>query len=449
MSWKSKTELAQSFVSVKRTLDFVPHGQMKVVDSDLTGHTRFCKKMEGDYVTLISNLSLPTAEAINLGDTYIILNGWDSLIPNGALLSINASEFIVVLRSEYVRLSADPTVKLTYLHLEVPTIKSYNAGTSLIIVGFPAQLVGPYSSGASAVMYDTAEMSVPGDFLASFHYESDIPVLDAWQRVDSIQDKSYFKDESGNLIRRYYAILEKPLQHDFRVDTRVFLKALPAYQSDILPVDMNGAFHVDAFTGKTFGKGSDNLSLSVTLYNSNKEAIPGSKSRYNKNDVITLSSFSAIDYALWRVGAGTVVANARACSFILDSTGHFSIGNVFVKQLMVFRTKLTCTSAFKLRLRTLNQDTVFDGNGVVLELNEITDHIILDIVSTTPASRISIVNEDVATRVGYIDYSYCPDVNIAERWEGASLILKPSLDKLLDLYSNIDDMNLDSGVILA
>lgn len=447
MSWKSKTDLIQRFVSVKRPLEFVPHGNMTILDSEMHGLSRFCKKMEGDYVVLVSDTDIPTANSINIGDRYLVIDGWN-VVPRGSLLSVDGKEFVVVSWTEHVRVSQDPTQKQTYLHVEKPLSRSYPTNTSLLVVGFPVSLVGTYASGAQSMLMDTALMVVPGDMIARFRYEGDgIPVLDDWQRISGILDKSEFHAESGDLLRRYYALLEKPLQRDLDPTSKVFIKAVPAYQSQIIPLGVRGSHHVDAFTGKTFGTGADDLYFYITLYDSNRNIV--SAKSYSKNDVLLVSSFPASDLALWKVGAGSVDVRDDNAVLNLDSSGHLSLGKTFPKHDVSFRLRLSSVDDFTAFVSTssgrLRHDSV--EGLLVFEISEATNHIMIDIKGT-PSSFIHAVTDDVRIRACYLDYSYCSSISVSDSWEGASLMLKPCFDTMSDLYADTDGLDLDSGVIL-
>lgn len=135
MSWLSKTKLIQDFMSIKRPLDFIPHGKLSVLDCDMKGRTRFVKSLAGEYTCLLSDLMVVNVRPINAGDTYIVVDGWAS-IPDRALLCLNSQEYVVVSSQEYRRDTQDPTQKQTYLFTEKPILQAYNSSCVLSIVGF-------------------------------------------------------------------------------------------------------------------------------------------------------------------------------------------------------------------------------------------------------------------------------------------------------------------------
>lgn len=445
MSWLSKTKLIQDFVSIKRPLDFVPHGKLCVIDCDMKGQTRFVKSLAGEYTCLLSDLMVMNVHRINANDTYIVLDGWVD-IPDKSLLCLNNQEYIVLAYQEHRRDTNDPTIKQTYLFLEKPVLNAYDSSCVLNIVGFPISLLNKTPAGSTTLLFDTALMAVPGDMFARFRYEDNIPVLDAWQSIAYMQEKTEYL-ESNATIRRYYSVLEQPLLRDLDVTSTVFIKALPAYQSRIIPIDLTGDYRVDAFTGKTFGTGSDKLKLSISLYDAVKQEL--SSQTYEKNTVLSVSAFLAQDFALWTTGAGLVVPDSTKCKFVLDNAGHFSIGHVFLQQYLGFKTMLSGQDAFKVFVTTPSGRRQFESqaNQVMFEVAEMCDHVIIDIVGT-PGTQINVVNSDAASRVSYLSYTYCADIALSESWEGSCLILKPCFDRITDLYSNTDDIVLDTGIVL-
>lgn len=445
MSWLSKTKLIQDFVSIKRPLDFVPHGQLCVLDCDMKGQTRFVKSLAGAYTSLLSDLMLVNVHPINANDSYIVLDGWVD-IPDKALMCLNNTEYVVLSYQEHRRDSNDPTIKQTYLFVEKPILNAYNSSCVLNIVGFPIALLNKTPVGSTTLLFDTALMSVPGDMFARFRYEDNIPVLDAWQSIAYMQDKTEYID-SNTVIRRYYGVLEQPLLRELDVTSTVFIKAIPAYQSKIIPIDLSGDYRVDAFTGKTFGTGSDKLKLSISLYDAVKTET--TSQTYEKNNVLSISSFLAQDFALWTTGAGTVIPETQNCKFVLDNEGHFSIGHVFLQQYLGFKSILSSQDAFKVFVTTPSGRIKYESqaNQVMFEVSEVCDHLIIDIVGT-PGTHINVVNLDSTARVSYLSYTYCADIAQSESWEGSCLILKPCFDRITDLYSNTDDIVLDTGIVL-
>lgn len=444
MSWLSKTKLIQDFMSIKRPLDFIPHGKLSVLDCDMKGQTRFVKSLAGEYTCLLSDLMVVNVRPINAGDTYIVVDGWAS-IPDRALLCLNSQEYVVVSSQEYRRDTQDPTQKQTYLFTEKPILQAYNSSCVLSIVGFPMSLLNTTQAGSTVLLFDTAMMAVPGDMFARFRYEDNIPVIDAWQTITYMQDKSEYTNT--DVVRRYYAVLDQPLQRTLDVTDTVFIKALPAYQSKTLPVDLNGDYRLDAFTGKTFGTGSDKLKLSVTLYDATKTEV--ASQTYAKNDVLSISAFLAQDFVLWTTGTGSVRVNKANAEFFLDAQGHFSTGNVFVEQYLGFKTVIKGLDAFTVFVTTNTGRRRFDSldNQVMFEVAEVCDHVIIDITGT-PGTQLNVSNADSASRISYLAYTYCADIALSESWEGSCLVLKPCFDRVTDLYSNTDDIVLDTGIIL-
>lgn len=491
MSWTSKTKLIQSTASVKRPLDFIPHGNVLVLDADMKGTSRFCTRYDGDYVTLASDTLDASANTINAGDTTITLVGWVD-VPMNSLLSSAGQELVPITTTTWIRSKSDPTQKQTHVSLLQPIQNSYVANTQLSLIGFPLEMIGVFPAGSSTIMFDTAEIAVSGDYFATFHLESDVPVLDAWQEIALVQSKQEYLDGSGNVIRRYYCTLTRPLLKSIDPDTLVFMKALPAYESTVLPVNVSGSYHVDAFTGKTFGKGSDSLELSLILYDVNKSPIAiGSDTAvtYAKNDVLVISSFPAQDFVLWNSGTGSMRLNGTDADFVFDAVGCFSIGNTFPIQPIQFASVFTFSddSTYTLTVTTKNMKTTYVykvfANSLTTTVNSTapvvsvltgpltvevadtaTDFVILEISgnhtdhnipfteSTTPTSGqiVLVHNQNTSTglpEVGYLSYSYRANINIAESWEGACLMLKPAHLTLSDLYTDVDNAVLDSGQI--
>jgi hypothetical protein len=491
VSWTSKTKLIQSTASTKRPIDFVPHGTVMVLDADMKGTSRFCTEYDGDYVTLASDTLDVAAQAINAGDTVITVSGWVN-VPLNSLLSMSSQELVPVSTVSFTRSVADPTQKQTVISLMQPIQNSYLANSQLFLVGFPLQMIGVFPAGSSEIMFDTTEIAVSGDYFATFHMESTVPVLDAWQQINLVQSKQEYLDGSGNVIRRYYCTLTNPLLKDIDPTVLVFMKALPAYESTVLPVQIQGSYHVDAFTGKTFGKGSDSLELSLILYDVNKLPIAiGSDTAvvYAKNAVLVVSAFPASDYVLWNHGTGTVqIQDQGTASFILDSNGCFSVGNTFPLQPVQFASVFTFQddSVYTLTVTTKTTQTVYVYNIHAQQLTTTTNNSVP--VTTTLASPLTVEIIDSATdfvilelsgncinhstwtpsgiptagqivlvqnqntvsglpAVGYLSYSYRADINIEESWEGACLMLKPAFLTLADLYTDLDNVVLDSGQI--
>lgn len=493
MSWLSKTKLIQDFVSVKRPIDFVPHGSVAVLDSTMVGTSRVCTQFSGDYTSLVSNTLQISARGINAGDMQITLDTWID-VPEQVLLSINGSEYVQVQSISFTREVPDPTKKITVLTLRNAVKQSYAAGVSLIMVGIPLQLLNTCNEGTLDFMFEATEIAVSGDFIACFHYEADAPVLDAWQRIKIIQEKYEYTNSDGVQIRRYYCTLENPLQKTLAVDSFVYLKALPAYESIVFPVDLSGSYHVDAFTGKTFGKGSDDLALTLSLYDTNKSLI--ATNTYNKNDVLLVSSFSAVDFITWRVGAGQVnVSGAFTCSFMLDSAGVFAIGDVFIKQHISLTTALTFASTttstvynapytYAVFVHTLSgvskylyntstselEVTSWDGSvylysgipsTIYLDIDDVTNFLSIEISGpvgvavqcqnldiksvSTPYSLTPDLTPHVPVR--YLSYTYRADLNLSDTWEGSCLLLKSSFFKLDDLHTDVDNLVPDSGQV--
>lgn len=493
MSWLSKTKLIQDFVSVKRPIDFVPHGSVVVLDPTMTGTSRVCTQFSGEYTSLVSNTLQTTAQGINAGDSQITIDAWVHL-PENALITIAGSEYVQVVSKTYTRVVADPTRKITVLGLRNPVKLSYASGVTLAVVGIPLQLLNTCNEGTLDFMFESTEISVSGDFIACFHYESEAPVLDAWQRIKVIQEKYEYTNSDGVVIRRYYCTLENPLQKTLDVDAFVYLKALPAYESPTFPVELSGSYHVDAFTGKTFGKGSDNLTLTLTLFDALKNAI--STQTYSKNDVLLVSSFPACDFTTWRVGAGAVSVTGKFTSaFTLGSTGVFSVGDVVIKQRVSLTIALTFVAtttstvynapySYAVFVRTLSgvskylyntstsdlTVTSWDGTETTysnipatlyLDIDDTTDFLAIEIAgpvgvqvqcqnfdiksNVTAYSQAASVSPHVPVR--YLSYTYCANMSSSDTWEGSCLMLKPSFFKLEDLHTDVDSIVPDSGQV--
>lgn len=493
MSWLSKTKLIQDFVSVKRPIDFVPRGSIEVLDASMNGVSRFCKQFDGDFVSLASDVLDTVSTVINAGDTTITLDGWVKL-PYNALLSIDSKEFVQAYVVDHTRKTSDPTKKLTVIGLLNQVRRSYVVGTKMFIVGVPLQLLGTCPAGSVDFLFETTEIAVSGDFISSFHIEGTTPVLDAWQRIKVVQEKQEYVNSDGVLIRRYYCILETPTPKTIDVESYVYLKALPAYESNIFPVDLSGSYHVDAFTGKTLGKGSDDLTLTLSLYDTTKTLI--STGVYAKNDVVVVSAFPASDFVTWRTGYGTVAVDGKfTCQFTMSDSGIFAIGDVFLKQQVSLCMALTLpstlasvvynsSSSYNINVRTLSGIvqylydtntrsllvTGWDGvqhayadidDTLYLDIHDITNFLAVEISGppgvvvpcrtydtrsiSTPYSQASIVTPHVPVR--YISYTYRADINLGDTWEGSCLMLKSGFYKLDDLHTNIDGLVLDSGQV--
>lgn len=503
MSLLSKSALVQGHVSVKRPLSIVPHGTVEVLDPALSGRSRLCRKYEGTYVVLVSDLSVTSTTALVVGQSQFHVSGNQASRLRGALLSIAGTEFVQVLDAEHVQLPGTSYMD-TLVTSTKPLLSSYDVGETLYLLGFPVLVIDSPASGSMTITFESTDLLVAGDEFAEFHYEDDVPVLDDWQRILEVSDFTEYSDSENTTYFRYHCVLEHPLHKQLGATSSVYVKSVPAYQSKQLPVELSGSYHVDAYTGKVFGKGSDDLTLAITQYDENKSAF--ATSVFAKNDVLLVSAPNARDFNAWTVGNGTVsVQGDFLSSFNLDASGCFCIGIPLQTQHVRFQIKLTfpttttstvvgfdntlSTTSYYVKVRTGNGSstqylydtatenvTVLDssstnpslyahtGPDFFLDLDQMdSDMIVLEISGpagvSVPVQCLELggivtsytVAEDPVQvpSTNYISYTYRADVNTAEAWEGSCLMLKPVYPSLQELYTDTDNLVLDSGQVLS
>jgi len=154
---------------------------------------------------------------------------------------------------------------------------------------------------------------------------------------------------------------------------------------------------------------------------------------------------------------------ASVLSFSDDSTYTLTVTTKNFKTVYVYRVfdgSLTTTINSSVPVVSVLTGSLvvevvdYATDFVIVELSgNHTDHSVTPYVEstmTTAGQVVSVHNQNTFTglpEVGYLSYSYRANINIAESWEGACLMLKPAHLTLSDLYTDVDNAVLDSGQI--
>ena len=439
--FQQKAALAQGAVSTRRQFDFVQHTMLHRIDPSMIGKARLLTRYEGNVVTARSNMAVELDVSItrlDRGNLEIHVPGHVDM--TGYLLLIAATEYVVVTNVEFMR---DFTTfnKYTVLHLESALRASYPSGSSIDIYGFPLVPASWYNAGSRNLQFDSPVFCVAGDEIAVYSDPDGIPVIGAWCSIDSVLDAQVIVDSES----RYHVQLAIPLQQDLTPETRLFLRAVPAYQSPIIPVteeiQRRGSVLVDLMSGKVFGTGTDAVSLSVTLYDANKNVV-SVFGNIAKNGFVSIGALACADLVFWRHRYGTTSIDSLSslgATATCDETGVYQVG-IVTPYPVDFGMRVRSSSGFRARVQTKSGVVEYDSvaNTAVLECshNDAEGGFVIITLLGSAFQTFSLVSSRQSV-AQYISYGYRVAVSPTESWEGSGLLLKPTMPSLLDLQTQL------------
>lgn len=455
-----RQQTLRRFVGAKRDLQFVEHGSVCFLDPSLSGTSRFAKLLGAEFSILVSDTRYVTESYTNTGSKSVVVDA-SVVIPDGSLVRLG-NEFVVVVSSEFTY--HDKTKQRT-LSLEFPTRNPYQSGTDVTVIAFPAELVGTCPLGATAMMLRTTQILVPGDSIAGFRVDetqdgSGIPVLGAYNKCSDVEDLGSYSDASGNEIHMYRITLSSPTRTEFTEESRVMVKAVPAYRSPLLRAtnsgigrsneDLAGMYYVDVFGGIVFGTTDESTeTLSVTLHDLYGNKL--SASTVYKNDVVSIGQVKASSMMLWNhSGTGSMRRRNNDVVIILGIDKTFNCGVEFQSMLSLnMRMFLKSSSDFMVRLRTRTNTSVLTSSAGVLALDllESTDVVSLEFYGMEQQEiNASIV--DNSKIVGYVSYTLQADIGPDESYEASGMLLKPAFADPKELRGRLGFFHLNDGTIL-
>jgi hypothetical protein len=306
-------------------------------------------------------------------------------------------------------------------------------------VAFPVTTTASVSIAGTTLTVDSPYFIVPGDQM--FQLSQPASTFVSTPRVNVTAATQIAKIDVST---DRWTLTIDPATFAADPSSILYVAANIAYRSIRVPLDdMSGPYLADLMGGKTFGSGSDGISISLNFYGGNSHS-----AIVSRNELAVSSPIRVGDVALWSLSTGSVtVRSLDEIELKLDSDGNFA-------------------TAFELPISTsISLDWIMKhGNG---SFNLFADGVsvlssgILAWTGTARRLELRLAGNanDVwrittnPIRVGYrsVQYSYVVSVKPEEVWNGTCVMLKPLIKQLSSSLAHDRDgenISVNSGAIV-
>jgi len=306
-----------------------PRGIQRFVDPSLRGQIRFGKKT-GSTVGLINpdNTFKLNTIPLRLDNKIDITRTSEWIVPDSIIKVGDKDTYTVDDITDILGIG------------RITTVEAINAEFTLedkvILYAFPMMTYLEYSHGDTEIWVKTKYPLANGDV---FSYKQTDGLLQSLQEVKIVEAiRRTEPDEFDTYYTIVYRlVLEKPIARDFQENTLVYMRAYPAYFSQIINVPNSiftnepvGPFVLDTMSGNVLeGKDSEEH-LSYRTLNRTGGYLLGTKNKYvtvDKNYLVMKRPIAAHVPGFWELAEGTVRFSPNRIHFRTDPLKNvFCIG---------------------------------------------------------------------------------------------------------------------------
>jgi hypothetical protein len=405
-----------------RTTPVWQYGGMPIdVDPAMTGEARFAARVDAGIGTISSRLSIGLKRRASAGDSQLFVAALPTGIVNGAMFDVDRREQVII-TSFQPFFEADGST--TYvLNLDAVLIGNYAVETRLNYIAFPATVVRAAKAGSIEVIVDADTFIVPGD--RAFTVSRPMTTLVSTPETTVL---SVTKEAAITQNRTRWRVTMSEIVEDISVNSYIYFRAFVAYRSARVPLpSMSGPYVFDVAGGKTFGLGSDKLSVTAEFHNYDITT-----STAGRNEVGLTLPIRAGDACLWRFEYGYAMPRSLdQIELNFDDEGQCAFG---FELPMPAQLEIDWLLAGQLELERL----IVDGE-VAFESNEAsnirwtgTAQRVVLVLAGGARAKINVSTNPIRRGYRSMSYSYVANTHTAESWSGGHLMLKPLLKQLGD-----------------
>ena len=285
------------------------------IDPWMRGTPRFAVRLGGQGSIWRPDIFVTTSADAVTGDNALSVNAAPADLSEGMVLQVNPTQRAVVIQVSSSRIVLSET-------LRQPIV----ADTRLRVYAWPVTIEESKDVGASTVRIASALRLTPGDQL-------EVPVAaDTYQQAVSsaiIKTDLVEVDTEGY---KYQISLDKGFARALTADETVYVRAFPAYFSNLVPIPSYGTralrpigpFLIDWASGPLIRDTRYQEQVTYRLYRSDRTAItsylPGSHNAQAGN-----ASIRADQMMFWNRAAGTMAFAGTCVYATCDAEGHFRL----------------------------------------------------------------------------------------------------------------------------
>jgi hypothetical protein len=408
-----------------------------LLDPEMRGVARFGVQLSCGLGSISSRLNVGLTRRAGVGDTVLVTSTLPEGLAVGAFIDIAREEQALVVTLQQ---TVDATgQKLWHWTLDHALLHSFAVDAQVNFVAFPVTTTASVSIAGTTLTVDSPYFIVPGDQM--FQLSQPASTFVSTPRVNVTAATQIAKIDVST---DRWTLTIDPATFAADPSSILYVAANIAYRSIRVPLDdMSGPYLADLMGGKTFGSGSDGISISLNFYGGNSHS-----AIVSRNELAVSSPIRVGDVALWSLSTGSVtVRSLDEIELKLDSDGNFA-------------------TAFELPISTsISLDWIMKhGNG---SFNLFADGVsvlssgILAWTGTARRLELRLAGNanDVwrittnPIRVGYrsVQYSYVVSVKPEEVWNGTCVMLKPLIKQLSSSLAHDRDgenISVNSGAIV-
>lgn len=412
-----------------RTTPVWQYGGMPIdVDPAMTGEARFAARVDAGIGTISSRLSIGLKRRASAGDSQLFVGALPTGIVDGAMFDVDRREQVII-TSYQPFFEADGST--TYvLNLDAALVGNYATETRLNYIAFPATVVRTAKAGSTEVIVDADTFIVPGD--KAFTVSRPMTTLVSTPETTVL---SVTKEAAITQNRTRWRVQLSEIVEDVSVNSYIYFRAFVAYRSARVPLpSMSGPYVFDVVGGKTFGLGSDKLSVTAEFHNYDI-----STSTAGRNEVGLSLPIRAGDACLWRFEYG--YATPRSLDQIeinLDDDGQCALGFELPTPALL-EIDWLITGQLELERLIVDREVAFESSSASSVRWTGTAQRVVLVFAGGAKAKINISTNPIRRGYRSMSYSYVANTHPAESWSGGHLLLKPLLKQLSDSVAcNVD-----------
>ena len=434
---KALVDLVRRQLPTRVTPSWRYNSRPMLLDPEMRGVARFGVQLSCGLGSISSRLNVGLAQRAGTGDMVLVTETLPEGLVVGAFIDVAREEQALVTALQQV---VDATgLKLWHWTLDHALFNSFAVGAQVNFVAFPVTTIASVEVGDTALTVDSPYFIVPGDQM--FQLSQPATTFVSTPRIDVASVSQVAQIDVSTT--RWSLTVEPATFGADRSDT-LYVAANVAYRSIRVPLDdMSGPYLADLMGGKTFGTGSDGLSISLDFYGGNSHS-----ATVARNELAVSPPIRAGDAALWSRSTGSItVISLDEVEFKLDASGNFATAFELPISTSIGLDWIVKhgTGSFNLLADgvSVRSSDNLAWSGVVrrLELRLIGNANDVWRVTTNPI------------RVGYrsVQYSYVVSTKPEEIWNGTCVMLKPLIKQLSNSLAHDRDgenISVNSGAIV-
>lgn len=433
----------KSYMSAQRNAALIPCARAVPVDTGLDGTARFAYSLGDAPAILAGNKVFTATDGVIAGSTVLVTEDQVPEDYTGCILVIGGEEHVLVVSQATID---DGTTSTTTFELANPIQRSRVAGQVVDVTAFLVQTVNgtEYPLGTTTLSVQTDNILVPGDQLALLLNTSVTPTLSQYLEITGVVKQ----DSQGS--QQYLITLARPLPYDVTAGVQLYVRAQPAYKSEVLPVTVQTTFAcLDVNGGETQGKGAMTATISAVVRDAGHQVLRTVTGPINT--VIRLGNLSVAEMACFPVDRGSLGVVSNCLRVKLDATGCFGFG-IHLPQALDFGSQLDLESetGFQLCIETdasKSWQQIPAQTSTVISITGETRKLILRI--TGAPNQIVWVREHEQPRCHSLEYSIVVDLHENEMFQATGLLVKPLLPSLASCEPDNCVLETNRGVVIC